>query len=112
MVPSSASNAILTSKITGKEITLDEYFKELYVEIKDDVYKILKEKISKNLDNAEINVIYGNPADEIIKFVDENNIDLVIMGTNSLKGASKIVSLGSVTRKVAESIESPIMLIK
>ncbi len=112
IIPSSASSVRFYSKITGQKIPLDEYFKELYAEIKDDVYKILKEKVSKTLDNTEINVIYGNPASKIIEFVDKNKIDLVIMGTNTLQGASKIVSLGSVARKVAESIECPIMLIK
>ena len=112
IIPSSVSRIRLHSRITGQEITIDEYFKELYAKIKDDVNKIIKEKISETLNNTDITILYGNPADQIIKFVDKNNIDLVIMGTNTLQGISKIVSQGSVTRKVAESIECPILLIK
>ena len=34
------------------------------------------------------------------------------MGLNPLKGISKIVALGSISRRLAESIDCPIMLVK
>lgn len=48
----------------------------------------------------------------ILKYAKEKNVDLIIMGSRRLEGASKfIVALGSVARKVSERASCPVMLI-
>lgn len=64
------------------------------------------------MNNIEIRTSYGNIADKLIEFIEKEDIDFVIMGLNPLKGISKIVALGSVSRRLAESIDCPIMLIR
>jgi nucleotide-binding universal stress UspA family protein len=64
------------------------------------------------MNNIEIKTSYGNIADKLIEFVEKENINFVIMGLNPLKGISKIVALGSISRRLAESIDCPVMLVK
>ena len=54
----------------------------------------------------------GDAANEIVKFVKENQVDLIVMGSRRLEGMSKIVvALGSVARKVSERASCPVMLV-
>ena len=40
-----------------------------------------------------------------------NKIDMIIMGSHRLKGLPKIKALGSVTRKVSESADCPVLIV-
>lgn len=104
----------LRSKATGETIPLTDYIKELHHEIKINAIQMLDVKIKKfkKTDNISLNskVIIGNPADEIIKFANHGNVDLIIMGTSGLTGIRKFV-FGSVTRTVTEKAICPVMLV-
>ena len=104
------------SKKTGESITIRECIKELYVEIKSNAIKMLDEKTKEygNIGNISLQskVKIGNPADEIIKFVDDEKVDLIIMGTTGLAGISKIKAIGSVARSVSEKAKCPVMLVR
>ena len=57
------------------------------------------EKIKKEKDITSVRsyCIWGVASEKILKFVEDNNIDMVVMGSGKrLKGISKIGSLGSV----------------
>lgn len=54
---------------------------------------------------------YGSPADRILRFAKDNKIDTIVMGSRRLKGVSKIKALGSVTRKVSELAECPVLIV-
>lgn len=111
-IPPFASDIQMKSQITGDAISVREYFKELYQEIKKDTEIEIRKRIGKDMNNIEIRTSYGNIADKLIEFIEKEDIDFVIMGLNPLKGISKIVALGSVSRRLAESIDCPIMLIR
>lgn len=53
----------------------------------------------------------SSPAEEIIKFADDKQIDIIIMGSQRLETISKIKALGSVARRVSEAAECPVMII-
>lgn len=57
-------------------------------------------------------IIHGDPSNKIIEYVNNNMIDIVIIGSNALQGLAKIKGLGSVSRKVSESVQCPIVLIR
>lgn len=112
-IPPFASDIQMKSKITGDTISVREYFKELYQEIKKDTEIEIRKRIEKHMkNNVVIKTSYGNIADKLVEFTEKENIDFVIMGLNPLKGISKIVALGSISRRLAESIDGPIMLIR
>jgi nucleotide-binding universal stress UspA family protein len=77
--------------------------------------KFSEEKI-KLLSSEKIrvssNIRNGDPAEQIVKFAKENQVDLIVMGSRRLEGVSKIVvALGSVARKVSERACCPVMLV-
>ena len=60
----------------------------------------------------EHNVVSGDAAEEILKTIQEKNIDLVVMAKRrKLKGLKKLLSLGSVSRKIVEHATCPVYLI-
>ena len=71
--------------------------------------KFKKEKNTKSISSY---CLWGVASEEILKFVEDNKIDMVVMGTGKrLKGISKIGALGSVTRKVSELADCPVLIV-
>ena len=61
---------------------------------------------------VSVKVVHGYPDEEIIRIANENNYDIVIMAKRrKLPGLKAILKLGSISRKVLEKIQCPIMLI-
>jgi nucleotide-binding universal stress UspA family protein len=115
-IPFTFGSMLFKSKITGETIELREYIKELHHEIKSNAIKMLDDKTKgyRNIKNISLQskVIIGNPADEIIKFTDQEKVDLIIMGTTGLAGVSKFKAIGSVARSVSEKAKCPVMLVR
>ena len=55
-------------------------------------------------------VVVGYPAEEILKYADENNIDLILLSTHGRSGI-RIWDLGSVADKVIHAAKVPIWLV-
>ncbi len=74
------------------------------------------QKIQKDYNNSGIImkglVLEGDVSSKLLKFIQDNNIDLVIIGSKGLSGISKIKTLGSVSRKVSELAKCPVMIIR
>jgi len=84
-VPSTFGAGLFKSNKTGDMITLEQYLKDITLEIKTDVKKMFEENIDKyrNIENVSLQsqVLIGDPSDEIIKFANDEKVDLIIMGT-------------------------------
>jgi nucleotide-binding universal stress UspA family protein len=104
----------IQSPKTGDTITLEQYLNDIAIETKIDAKKMLEEKIKKIESNGftlQSMVLHGNPAEEILKFSQLENIDLIVMGNIGYKGISKIKTLGSVSRHVLENSKYPVLII-
>ncbi len=53
----------------------------------------------------------GNPFEAILDYEKANKIDLIIMGSEGLRGISRLKSLGSVSRKISEFAKCPVMIV-
>jgi nucleotide-binding universal stress UspA family protein len=53
----------------------------------------------------------GNPSNAIIEFAENNNVDLVVMGTLGKTGLDRFL-LGSVAEKVVRSSTVPVMVVR
>lgn len=81
--------------------------------------KMAQEKIISNLANENIKaaakVLIGSdssPAEQIVKFAKDNQVDMIIMGSRRLEHiSSKIKALGSVARRVSEAAECPVLIV-
>ena len=54
----------------------------------------------------------GSASDELLKFIIKNDIDLVVIGSQGLSGFSKLRALGSVSRKISELADCPVMIVR
>lgn len=73
---------------------------------------IEKLKKEKNITSISSYCTWGIASEKILKFLEDNKIDLVVMGSGKrLKGISKIGALGSVTRKVSELADCPVLIV-
>ena len=60
--------------------------------------------------NYESKVVTGDPAEEIVKFADEQGIDLIVMGTHGRKGLDRTL-MGSVADHVIKNASAPVFTI-
>jgi nucleotide-binding universal stress UspA family protein len=75
---------------------------------------MLKDKMTK-IKEKGINVRFllavGSPAEEIVSVSKQEKVDLIIMGSRQLKKIEKLRALGSVTRRVSEIADCPVMIV-
>jgi len=83
--------------------------------IKTEMGKEMEKRVQHCKENnvdAKTNIAVGDAAKIILDLVTQNNVDLVVMAKRrKLKGVKKLLSLGSVSRKVIENVNCPVMLI-
>ena len=75
--------------------------------------KRLDEFVAEHLKDCCVSlarVVPGDPAEEIVKYVDAEGIDLVIMGTHGRKGLDRIL-FGSVAAHVVTRSSAPVMTV-
>jgi nucleotide-binding universal stress UspA family protein len=83
----------------------------------------LVERSAKILDEAKMQFqgmpnqvetfsVEGSVADEIVRFADENKINLVVMGSHGLGALTTRLMTGSVTTRVLHHIDVPVLVIK
>lgn len=67
--------------------------------------------MEKNKVDATCNCLIGSAAEQILRFAKNDKMDLIVMGSRRLKGVLKIKALGSVTRKVSEIADCPVLIV-
>lgn len=66
---------------------------------------------SAGVDAVETAVVHGVPDDEILRYVDDAEIDLVVMGSKQRSGDYRNL-LGSVTERVSRMASVPVSIVK
>jgi len=82
-------------------------------EVKEDADKAthyVAEKAAEHGLTVEEHVRVGEPARAIRKFVEDSDIDLVVMGSHGRSGLSRVI-LGSVTEKVLRRTRLPVLVV-
>jgi len=64
----------------------------------------------RNTKNYDTKILKGVPSKEIVNYVNENGIDLLIMGTQSKKGIEQLI-FGSTAKKVFKKVSCPVLTI-
>lgn len=59
-----------------------------------------------------VHIRYGTPHDAICAYVDDHDIDLVIMGTHGRKGFQRFLHAGSVTERVLRGTIVPVLVVR
>ena len=87
-----------------------------------EINKVFSQQAKGTLDEAlkffegyegevETEVRLGDPAQEIIDFAKEIDVDLVIMGNRCLNAFSRVM-MGSVSNRVLNHVESSVLIVK
>jgi len=69
-----------------------------------------KEKYFQNKHTVHVKVVSGDPAGEILYYISNQDVDMVIMGTHGRKGLDKIV-FGSVADRIVKASIVPVFLV-
>ncbi|WP_017472384.1 universal stress protein [Amphibacillus jilinensis] len=59
----------------------------------------------------EIKILHGDPGPTIVKFANEHDVDICVIGSRGLNSLQEMV-LGSVSHKVAKRANCPVMIVK
>ena len=94
------------------------------IDVINEVNNLLREESNKNLQkllnfrdahgydvNINIKIAEGSPVKSIMKTVEDENIDLVVMGSSGKTGFNKMI-LGSVADKVADNVPCSVLIIR
>ena len=90
-------------------ISLDLYQKEAMEAAEKFIDKVCEQQM-KGCANFERKIRSGDPAAEILKTIDSDAIDLVVMGTHGYKGLEQAI-FGGVARKVVKNSPVPVLTI-
>lgn len=65
----------------------------------------------RELDEVQTCYRDGAPAEEIVRFVQEESVDLIIMGTHGWTGARHLI-LGSTAENVVRTADCPVLIVR
>ncbi|CQR46521.1 Stress response protein NhaX [Paraliobacillus sp. PM-2] len=72
---------------------------------------ITERKLKQQNIPYEIKILHGEPGPAIVKFANENKVDICVIGSRGLNSLQEMV-LGSVSHKVAKRVECPVLIVK
>ncbi len=93
-VPPTSIENFVGEIVSGAEKTMDIFIQENFSEIE-----------------ATGHVLTGYAAEEILKYADQENMDMIIMGTHGRKGIDRVL-FGSVAEKIVKSAPIPVLTIR
>lgn len=79
-------------------ISMDELYRDIASNAMKEIEKCCIEEL-RGYKDIEFTVLKGVPHEEILKFAEENKIDMIIMGTHSRKGLDRVI-FGSTAERV------------
>lgn len=70
------------------------------------------EEVLKAADKQfKLTILHGTPGPEIVKYANENKVDVVVIGSRGLNGLQEMV-IGSVSHKVMKRVQCPALIVK
>ena len=101
--------------VAGSEQAQDYHRHQVYADKSIDQTKYEAEKYLEQAIHRAVNVksaiVVGQPAEEIVQYADDEDIDLIVMATHGRSGITRW-ALGSVADKVARAAKQPVALIR
>lgn len=105
------SSALEASEREKLQKNIDEANEEVRKEMEQKMEKYTQQ-CKENKIESEIKVSVGDAAEHILEIVKNEKVDLIVMAKRrKLKGVRKLLSLGSVSRKIVENVTCPVILI-
>jgi len=98
------------------ELSNKEQIEIIYANLEENTRKFLAERTAQCIkENIQCEGIFkvGKPSEAIIKYANENEIDLIVMGKKKkIPNYKSMFKIGSVTKKVQEKVDCSILLVE
>lgn len=88
-----------------------EKLKETRAETGTEISNELKERLDEADIEFEIETAFGEPAREIVRYAEENDVDHILIGNHGRSGVSRIL-LGSVAENVVRRAPMPVTVVR
>ena len=94
--------------------TTFEEFEEFYTVLEKRAFEDMNGMTAQFQDQATIvpRVVYGNRAQEILRFAEENRVDLIVMKSHRIDVEDRAQGWGTISYKVGILAQCPVMLVK
>ena len=96
--------------VESASFNVASYQNELERQSKVSLKNLMAEKINKELKVASA-ILLGNAAAEVVRYANDNNIDLIVIATHGLSGWRRFIS-GSTTEQVVRQASCPVLTIR
>lgn len=100
-------DTVIVPDATGAPVNVREYAVSSAEEHLQDIV----ERLAKDGVTATPFIRVGNPVDEINRFVDEEKVSLIVMGTHGRTGLQHLL-IGSVTERVVRTAICPVLTVR
>jgi nucleotide-binding universal stress UspA family protein len=100
-------DTVIVPDATGAPVNVREYAVSSAEEHLQDIV----ERLAKDGVTATPFIRVGNPVDEINRFVDEEKVGLIVMGTHGRTGLQHLL-IGSVTERVVRTATCPVLTVR
>lgn len=91
-------------------VDLESFFSEIHASAEKGLDRFVSETMG-SIPGIEKAVVSGLPFEEIIRYVREKGIDLVVMGTHGRSGIDRVL-FGSTAARVVRSAPCPVMTVR
>ncbi len=95
--------------VYGPDLILDDFESEVLEKAKSELEKF-EQQFFATYPKKKSMVVKGDPADQIIAYIEGEKVDLVVMGTHGRKGIDKIM-FGSVADQVVRNSPVPVLTV-
>jgi nucleotide-binding universal stress UspA family protein len=102
-----ATRSTFTDFVPNKPITETEQWDEM----KERIFYVVRKNAAEFAIPLEMRVVYGDPADELVKFAEEEEIDVIVIGSTG-KGFIKRKLMGSISHKVVTQAKCSVFLVR
>ena len=100
-------DTVIVPDATGAPVNVREYaVSSAEAHLQDIVERLAKDGVT-----ATSFIRVGNPVDEINRFVDEEKVSLIVMGTHGRTGLQHLL-IGSVTERVVRTATCPVLTVR
>ncbi|MBP1745276.1 MAG: putative universal stress protein [Firmicutes bacterium] len=104
------SSSEMNAEMRGVQSTSDEWLRKLTEEDSARLQEMKSELMGKGGVQVDVRLLFGKPAGELKRFIEENGISLTVMGSQG-SGFIKELYLGSVSREIVRRSDSSVLLV-
>jgi nucleotide-binding universal stress UspA family protein len=91
-------------------VAVDELFKSMYQEAEKQIKKAYLEEL-RGFEDVQYDILRGIPYEEITKYAEKNEIDLIVIATHGRKGLDRLF-FGSTAEKVVKHAKCPVLTVR